>query len=114
MKLALVIVVLMAALLFTLSCQRAASDFPAGTIVDLSHPYDAETVYWPTAEGFKLEKDAEGVTENGYYYAANRFSTAEHGGTHIDAPVHFADERHTVDQIPLMQLLGAGVTIDVT
>ncbi|MDQ3755401.1 MAG: cyclase family protein [Acidobacteriota bacterium] len=94
--------------------RQRPSTFPAGTIVDLSHPYDAETVYWPTAEGFKLEKDFAGVTDQGYYYAANSFSTAEHGGTHIDAPIHFANGRHTVDQIPLTQLLGAGVTIDVT
>ncbi|HEY0377256.1 MAG TPA: cyclase family protein [Pyrinomonadaceae bacterium] len=89
-------------------------DFHAGKLVDLSHPFDADTVYWPTAEGFKLEKDFEGVTEKGYYYAANKFSTAEHGGTHIDAPVHFAKGHHTVDEIPLEQLVGEAVVVDVT
>lgn len=88
--------------------------FPSGALVDLSHAYDAETVYWPTAEGFKLEKDFAGVTDKGYYYAANRFSTAEHGGTHIDAPVHFAEGRHAVEQIPLARLMGASVTVDVS
>lgn len=88
-------------------------DFPSGKIVDLSHSFDADTVYWPTAEGFKLEKDFEGVTEKGYYYAANKFSTAEHGGTHIDAPVHFAKGHHTVDEIPLEQLMGEAVVVDV-
>ena len=96
------------------SCNTAAPRFPAGTIVDLSHSYDEETVFWPTAEGFRLEKDFAGVTEKGYYYAANRFSTAEHGGTHIDAPVHFAEGRHTVDQIPLERLIGHAVVVDIT
>ena len=98
----------------TFSCKTSPPpSFPAGTIVDLSHPYDEATVFWPTAEGFRLEKDFEGITEKGYYYAANRFSTAEHGGTHIDAPVHFAEGRNTVDQIPLEQLIGPAIIVDV-
>ncbi len=100
--------------LLTLSCGRAQTSFPGGVLVDLSHPFDAETVYWPTAEPFKLEKDFEGLTDKGYFYAANRFSTAEHGGTHIDAPVHFAEGRNTVDRIPLEQLMGDGIVVDVS
>ena len=92
-----------------------AAAFPAGALVDLSHAYDAETVYWPTAEQtFALKKDAEGVTDKGYFYAANSFSTAEHGGTHLDAPVHFAAGKNTADRIPLEQLLGAGALVDVS
>ena len=71
--------------------------FPAGEIVDLSHTYDAEAIFWPTAEGFRLEKVSDGITPGGYYYAANNFFAAEHGGTHIDAPVHFAKGHRTVD-----------------
>jgi kynurenine formamidase len=109
---------LVVASLLALSCQPAKTTetqgFPSGRIIDLSYAYDAETIYWPTAEGFRLEKDFEGMTEKGYYYAANKFSTAEHGGTHIDAPVHFAQGRHTVDQIPLEQLMGEAVVVDVS
>ena len=83
-------------------------------VVDLSHPFDATTVYWPTAEGFKLNTDFEGMTDKGYFYSAYKFSAAEHGGTHLDAPVHFAKGRHTVDEIPLTQLMGVGIVIDVT
>ena len=83
-------------------------------LVDLSHPFDATTVYWPTAEGFKLNTDFEGMTDKGYFYSAYKFSAAEHGGTHLDAPVHFAKGRHTVDEIPLTQLMGVGIVIDVT
>ena len=87
---------------------------PAGRVVDLSHSFDATTVYWPTAEGFKLSTDFEGMTDKGYFYSAYKYSAAEHGGTHLDAPVHFAQGRHTVDQIPLEQLMGSGIVIDVT
>jgi kynurenine formamidase len=86
----------------------------SGKVIDLSYPFDAQSVYWPTAETFKLEKDFEGTTEQGYYYSAYRYSAAEHGGTHIDAPVHFAQGRNTVDEIPLDQLMGAGIVIDVS
>ena len=94
--------------------QRRTADFLSGRIVDLSYPFDASTVYWPTAEAFHLEKDFEGKTEKGYYYSAYRYSAAEHGGTHIDAPVHFAEGRNTVDEIPLDQLIGPGIVVDVT
>src|SRR5215216_4969958 len=96
------------------SCSSQEADPFAGRLVDLSYAYDEQTVFWPTAERFKLEKVADGVTPQGYYYAANSFSTAEHGGTHIDAPVHFAEGRNTVDQIPLTQLMGQAVVVDVS
>ena len=97
------------------ACQKAGnSHFPPGKIVDLSHPFDAQTIYWPTEDGFKLEKEHDGVTPQGYYYASNKFCAPEHGGTHIDAPRHFAISSNTVDQIPLDQLIGDGILIDVT
>jgi kynurenine formamidase len=83
-------------------------------LVDLSHTYDEQAIYWPTAEGFRLRKDAEGMTPAGYYYAANSIFTSEHGGTHIDAPIHFAQGHQTVDKIPLERLIGPAVVIDVT
>ena len=94
--------------------QHRTADSLSGRIVDLSYPFDASTIYWPTAEAFHLEKDFEGTTEKGYYYSAYRYSAAEHGGTHIDAPVHFAKGRNTVDEIPLGQLMGPGIVVDVT
>jgi kynurenine formamidase len=83
-------------------------------LVDLTHPFDEQTIYWPTEDGFKLIKEAAGFTEQGYYYAANRFMCAEHGGTHIDAPVHFFEKGKPVDQIPLARLLGPGACVDVS
>ena len=88
--------------------------FPAGQLVDLSHAYDANAIFWPTADPFRLDKVADGVTPAGYYYAANNFFTSEHGGTHIDAPVHFAQGHQAVDEIPVDRLLGEAVVVDVT
>ena len=82
--------------------------------VDLTHPFDSQTIYWPTAEPFKLTMVAEGPAPGGYYYSAANFSAAEHGGTHIDAPVHFAKGRRTTDRIPLSQLIGPAIVVDVT
>lgn len=104
-------------LLFILSAPVMAQTtpaIPAGRVVDLSYAFDESTVYWPTAEGFKLETDFEGVTDKGYFYSAYRYSAAEHGGTHLDSPVHFAKGRRSVDQLPLDQLIGPAVVVDVT
>ena len=87
---------------------------PPDRIVDLTYAFDANSVYWPTAEQFKLETDFEGMTDKGYYYSAYRYSAAEHGGTHLDSPVHFAKGRYTVDELPLEHLMGPAIVIDVT
>jgi kynurenine formamidase len=88
-------------------------DDPAAWI-DLTYSFDSATIYWPTAEPFALETVAAGVTPQGYYYAANNFQAAEHGGTHLDAPIHFAEGRHTTDEIPLERFVGPALVVDVT
>ena len=96
------------------AARAVADESLAGRIVDLTHAYDADTVYWPTADGFELTIDFKGMTDGGWYYEANTFRTAEHGGTHLDAPIHFAAGRHHADEIPLEKLIGPAVVIDVT
>jgi kynurenine formamidase len=91
-----------------------AASFPGGSLVDLSHTYDRHTVFWPTADPFRLDVVADGDTPAGYYYAANNFFSSEHGGTHLDAPVHFARGAQTVDQVPLDRLFGEAYVVDVT
>ncbi len=83
-------------------------------IIDLTHDFSDETIYWVTAKEFELDVVAKGETEQGYFYSANNFETAEHGGTHIDAPIHFAKEGQSVEQIPLEKLIGNAIKIDVT
>lgn len=97
------------------SCNPSSKEqFPSGNWIDLSHDFSEDTIYWVTAEPFTRTTVAEGVTDKGYYYSAYNFSAAEHGGTHIDAPVHFAQGGKTVDQLEPAQLIGPGVKIDVS
>lgn len=105
---------LVALILFTVVASRAQDNFPKGEIIDLTHAFSKESIYWVTAKEFELEEVAKGKTEKGYYYSANNFEAAEHGGTHIDAPIHFAEGAKSVDEIPLENLMGNGVKIDVS
>ena len=104
----------MLALLFMAGCSTKQNALPPGEWIDLSHGFSPDTLYWPTAEPFKLQTVAAGMTEKGYYYSAYSFCAAEHGGTHIDAPVHFAEGRNSVDQIPLERLIAHAIKIDVS
>src|SRR6267378_4124066 len=91
-----------------------ADRLSAGTWIDLTYTFDSTTIYWPTAQPFHLTVVSARRLPAGYYYAANNLSAAEHGGTHVDAPVHFIEKKRTTDQIPLSQLLGPAIVIDVT
>jgi kynurenine formamidase len=91
-----------------------AGQWSQGRWVDLTHPFDEKTIYWPTEKGFLFEQGMNGPTPKGYYYAANRFASAEHGGTHLDAPRHFFAAGQTADAIPLEHLVGEAVVVDVT
>jgi len=96
------------------SIQPKTAKIESFKIIDLSHDYSKETIYWVTAKEFELDTVYMGETEQGFYYSANNFSTAEHGGTHIDAPIHFAKGGQTVDEIPLEKLIGPAIKIDVS
>jgi kynurenine formamidase len=98
------------------ACLTAAAAAAAkpGTWLDLTHPFDAATIYWPTEKGFEFDPGANGPTAKGYYYAANRFTTAEHGGTHLDAPRHFSATGQTSDAIPVERLVGDAHLMDRT
>lgn len=87
---------------------------PGARIVDLTYPFNSETIYWPTSpQSFSLVQLHNGPTEDGYFYAANVISTPEHGGTHLDAPIHFAEGKSTADTIPLDRLVAPSVVIDL-
>lgn len=97
------------------SCTRVEQiDWEDGAWIDLTHEFSDKTLYWPTSSTFRLDTVFVGEAEGGYYYEAFAFSSAEHGGTHLDAPIHFYEGGQTVDEIGLDQLTGYAVVIDVS
>ena len=93
----------------------ARLDLSRARVVDLTHVFDEKTIYWPNSPTtFQLTKLADGATEGGYYYRSNSFCAPEHGGTHLDAPSHFAKDGFTADRIPLSNLVAPGVVLDVS
>lgn len=108
---------------FLCACQappESASDFgavfdgSAGEWVDLTYAYSEEAVFWPTAEGFKLEEVAYGETEGGWFYSSYNYSASEHGGTHFDAPIHFARGGDTNEAVPLTRFIAAAAVVDIS
>ena len=98
-----------------LAADSQVIDLSHSRLVDLTHAYNAQTIYWPTAATrFSLEKLAYGPAPGGYFYASYSFSTPEHGGTHLDAPLHFSERGQSTDQVPLDRLIAPAVVIDVS
>ena len=90
-------------------------DVSAAELVDLTHAFDAQTIYWPTSPTrFELDTLSFGMTEGGWFYSANLLATPEHGGTHLDAPIHFSESGQDAATVPLDRLVGPAVVIDVT
>ena len=83
-------------------------------LVDLTHAFDDKAIYWPTAKPFTWEKESWGRNAQGDWYTAARYSASEHGGTHLDAPIHFGEGKQTIDQIPVDKFVGPAVVIDVS
>jgi kynurenine formamidase len=89
-------------------------DLRGHRVVDLTHAFDQRTLYWPTSPTrFELKTLHRGPTDAGFFYSAYTLCTPEHGGTHLDAPAHFAEGRDSTEQIPLDRLMGPAVVIDV-
>jgi kynurenine formamidase len=96
---------------------KAATVSPLTTMkwVDLTHAFDSASLYWPNnTRKFELITEAKGITPGNYFYSSYSLCAPEHGGTHIDAPVHFAENKSSVDQIPLTSLIGSAIKIDVS
>ena len=104
--------------LITTAC-RSAQPPTEGTamqvprIVDLSYAFDDKTLYWSAEEHFVHTPVSVGRTEAGYWYSSYNFAASEHGGTHLDAPIHFAEGRQSVEQIPIERHIGPAVKISI-
>ncbi len=91
-----------------------ATSLANGRWVDLTHTLSEDAVFWPTAPEYSHEEAAFGMTEGGYFYSSYNLHLSEHGGTHLDAPIHFAEGRQTADEVPLSSLIGPAAVLDVS
>jgi len=102
---------LLAVLLWTSTGK--AHDINEQKVIDLTYSFDEHTIYWPTAKPFQLEIVSAAKTAGGFWYAANNVCFAEHGGTHMDAPIHFSEGKRAADEVPVQQLIGPAAVIDI-
>lgn len=108
------IIVLVSLPCFMMCTKIEKGEWEDGNWVDLTHPFSEETLYWPTSGAFRLDTVSVGETDAGFYYESYSFSSAEHGGTHLDAPIHFSEGRMRVGDLQIEQLTGRAAVIDVS
>lgn len=93
---------------------ESATGIDPSKLVDLTYTFNSETIYWPNASGFEWKQEHWGPREDGNWYAAAHYAASEHGGTHIDAPIHFSKSGHSVDEIKVSHLIVPAVVIDIS
>jgi kynurenine formamidase len=81
-------------------------------VLDLTHPLSSTSPYWPNPDGNPFEHTILMGHESGAAAMA-AYSTPEHFGTHLDAPIHGADYQLSVDQLTPADLFGPAAVIDV-
>ena len=84
----------------------AGAALQQGRVVDLGHALSESDPSWSGEKVFSRS----GVKGDGF--AMGKFSSDEHFGTHLDAPVH-AGGSWTTDQIPVDRLVRPGVCVNI-
>ncbi|XP_070206379.1 isatin hydrolase-like [Littorina saxatilis] len=83
-------------------------------VVDLSHTLGPDTLFWPGFPGFNLTHLVKGNTSGGFWLEANWISTSEHGGTHLDAPAHFAQGGEHLQDLSVDKFFGPGIVVNAS
>ncbi|KAL1485022.1 hypothetical protein MTO96_032211 [Rhipicephalus appendiculatus] len=73
--------------------------------VDLTQNFTNETVYWQPGYSFHLDIATYPGPPGDEWRQLDNISEATHGGTHIDAPLHFARDGWSVAEIPIERLM---------
>ena len=74
----------------------------ADNVLDLTHTLSPTFPIWPGNVPIKITNTAT-VAKDGYF--ANRWELAEHHGTHLDAPAHFAPKGRTAERLEASSLM---------
>lgn len=79
-------------------------------IVDLTQPWGDRIPTWPQFSSIEV---TDITTHQRDRKSTVLVKTNMHTGTHLDAPIHYAEGGKTLDQIPLADLVGTGLVIDL-
>ncbi len=82
-------------------------------VIDLTHALNMTGPHWPGQAGNPFVHEIRSAHPSGAASMAS-YSTPEHHGTHLDAPIHSADHQPTVDQLTSFDLFGPAAVIDVS
>ena len=93
------------------ACSRPAIN--DAKLVDLTYDFDDDTIYWPADMHFHRTPTHAEITPGGYWYDSATYAASEHGGTHLDSPIHFGQGKMTSEQIPVSRLVGPAEVIDI-
>lgn len=80
-------------------------------IYDISVGVSSELPVWPGDQPIVLDR-VESI-EQGADANVSRLEAGVHIGTHVDAPLHFLQDGHGVDGIPLKSLIGRAYVVDL-
>lgn len=94
-----------------LSAARPALAQASGRVVDLTHAYDSDFPTFDGKPGILFEPD-KNFDPDGYHLF--KLTIFEHTGTHIDAPLHFAEGGISVDALPVENLIAPLCIIDIS
>ena len=90
--------------------------------IDLSYTFNNETLHWGNTTRFQHKLVHEGPLPDPNnvsatvvpYFLLYDYGGSEHAGTHMDAPIHFAEGKWSVDEIPAENLVGDAVVVNIS
>ncbi|HZC34416.1 MAG TPA: cyclase family protein [Chthoniobacterales bacterium] len=81
-------------------------------IIDISRPTGPVTAHWPGDTPFELTFPVS--RGKGDFITVGTVRMSTHFGTHLDAPMHFADSPITIDRVPLPILCGTALVVEAS
>ncbi|CAG5130969.1 unnamed protein product [Candidula unifasciata] len=81
-------------------------------IIDLSHKHGPDTLMFADSPNFRRSDIFRGDLLPGVFVTYGKYSSGEHGGTHMDAPNNIIKDGRSISDIPLEDTIAEGVQID--
>jgi len=95
------------------SLSAFAVEFGEGHWVDLTHELTNDIPEFPMSQPFVHTPGFVGINRDGVFMATNNYSSSEHIGTHLDAPIHFHEAGKSIEQLGVDRVMGNAIVIDV-